>query len=76
MTSVTSDVTVHMANGKDGLKISELLDAVVANVGDDDVLVVGHRQAYGPLQLAAVRVDRRVESPGGQDEHLQTLLKC
>ena len=53
------------------LEVSELLDAVVADVGDDNVPVVGNREPDGPLQLAAVGVDGGVESSSGQDEHLK-----
>jgi len=53
------------------LKVSILLDAVIADVGDYHVTVVHDRKAGRPLQFAAVRVDGGVEGSSGQLEHLK-----
>ena len=53
------------------LKVSEFLDTVVSNVRDDEVLVAHDGQTGGPLHLAAVRVDGRVQVAAGVLEHLQ-----
>lgn len=57
--------------GSVSLKVSVLLDAVVADVGDDDVAVVHDREAGRSLKLAAVGVDGGVEGAAVQLKHLK-----
>ena len=53
------------------LKVSVLLDAVVANVSYDDVVVIHDRKAGRSLKLASVRVDSGVEGATVQLKHLK-----
>lgn len=64
-------ITSLYSSLNESLKVSELLDAVVADVRHDEMSITGDGQAGRPLQLAAVRVDHGVQVTAGQPEHLK-----
>ena len=58
------------------LKVSEFLDAVVADVCHDQMSIAHHCQAGGSLELAAVRIDGRIETSARQVKDLKTKNHC
>jgi len=64
-------ITSLFSSLSESLKVSELLDAVIANVRHDEMSITGDGQAGRSLQLATVRVDHGVQVTAGQPEHLQ-----